>query len=56
MITMITSPYSDAGGDREILDTIRLHLFACYANVAHGREFTWEEIERRFATDEGLRA
>jgi hypothetical protein len=42
--------------DNEIQDTIRLHLFACYANREDGREFTREELEAAFATDAGLRA
>ena len=50
---MTSSPSSDA--DREIDDTIRLHLVACYANVEHGREFTREEIEESCASDTGLR-
>ena len=29
-----------AESDREIMDTIRLHLYACYANVKDGRGFT----------------
>jgi hypothetical protein len=56
MISMITPLYSDTDGDREILDTIRLHLYACYANVASGVECTREELEHLFETDEGLRA
>jgi hypothetical protein len=51
---MTSSPNSDT--DNEILDTIRLHLFACYANIEDDREFTREELEAAFATDVGLRA
>jgi hypothetical protein len=53
---MTKPPYTDSDGDREILDLIRLHLYSCYANVAHGVECTREELERLFETDEGLRA
>jgi hypothetical protein len=49
------SPYYSES-DREIMDTIRLHLYACYANVEDGREFSREELEETFATDAGLRA
>jgi hypothetical protein len=55
MMVAMTSPlYSDS--DREILDTIRLHLFACYTNADDGREYTSEELEEVFARDTGLRA
>jgi hypothetical protein len=53
---MTTPPYSDSDGDREIMELIRLNLFACYANEPPGVEFTREELEDVFATDEGLRA
>ena len=51
---MTSSPYSDS--DREIMDTIRLHLFACYSNAEDGHEYTREELEEAFATNAGLRA
>jgi hypothetical protein len=54
MIAMTSPPYSES--DREIMDTIRLHLYACYANVEDERVFTREELEKLFATDAGLRA
>jgi hypothetical protein len=50
---MTSSPNSDT--DNKIQDTIRLHIFACYANRERGRELTREELETAFATDEGLR-
>jgi hypothetical protein len=53
IITMTPSPYSDA--DREIIDTIRLHLFTCYTNAEDGRAFTREELEETFASDADLR-
>jgi hypothetical protein len=43
MVAMTSPPYSDS--DREILDTIRLHLFACDTNADDGREYTSEELE-----------
>jgi hypothetical protein len=54
MITMTSPPYSET--DLEIMDVIRLHLYACYANVEDERAFTREELEELFATDTGLRA
>jgi hypothetical protein len=54
--SMTTPPSSDTEGDREIEDTIRLHLFACYSNAEDRLEYTREEIEDAFATDIGLRA
>ena len=51
---MTPPPYSDS--DRDIMDTIRLHLFACYTNVEDGREYTREGLEEAFAVDTGLRA
>ena len=53
---MTSPPSSDADGDRGIQDLIRLNLYACYTNVEPGVEFTQEELEELFATDEGLRA
>jgi hypothetical protein len=51
----MTAPsYSES--DLEIMDTIRLHLFACYTNAEDERAFTREELEELFATDTGLRA
>jgi hypothetical protein len=54
MIAMTSPSYSES--DLEIMDTIRLHLYACYANVDDERVFTREELEELFATDYGLRA
>jgi hypothetical protein len=54
MDVMTSSSYSES--DREIMDVIRLHLYACYANVEDERVFTREELEEIFATDAGLRA
>ena len=54
MIAMTSPPSSDS--DREIDDTIRLHLFACYTNAEGEREYTREELEEAFAADMGLRA
>lgn len=53
-MTMTSSRYSES--DLEIMDTIRLHLLACYTNAEDGREYTREELEETFATDAGLRA
>ncbi len=52
MITMTSPPLSDA--DREIDDTIRMYLVACYTNAEDGREYTREELETSFASDTGL--
>ena len=54
MVIMAAPSYSES--DLEIMDTIRLHLYACYANVEDERVFTREELEEIFATDAGLRA
>lgn len=54
MIAMTSLPYSDT--DREIDDTIRMYLVACYTNAEDGREYTREELEASFATDAGLRS
>ena len=53
---MATPSDTDADGDREIMDTVRMYLYVCYANIEAGREFTREELEQVFATDAGLRA
>jgi hypothetical protein len=54
MVIMASPPYSES--DRDIMDVIRLHLYACYASVDDERVFTREELEEIFATDTGLRA
>jgi hypothetical protein len=51
---MAAPQYSES--DLEIMDTIRLHLYACFANVDDERVFTREELEELFATDYGPRA
>jgi len=53
---MIMHHDTDADGDQEIMDTIRLYLYAGYANVEDGCEFSPEELERAFTSDAGLRA
>jgi hypothetical protein len=53
MITMASPPSSDS--DREIDDTIRMYLVACYSNAEHGREYTRDELEETLANDTGLR-
>jgi hypothetical protein len=49
MVIMAAPSYSES--DLEIMDTIRLHLYACYANVENDRVFAREELEEIFATD-----
>jgi hypothetical protein len=53
MITKSSPPSSDA--DREIDDTIRMYLVACYTKAEDRREYTHEELEESFASDAGLR-
>jgi hypothetical protein len=53
---MTTHHDADADGDREIMDTIRMYLYACYVNVEDERAFAPEELEQVFASDAGLRA
>lgn len=50
----MTSP-SDSDTDREIADTIRMYLVACYTNAEDGREYIREELEAALASDAGLR-
>jgi hypothetical protein len=52
-VPLTSLPSSDS--DREIDDTIRLYLVACYTNAEDGREYTREELEESFASDTGLR-
>jgi hypothetical protein len=39
---------SDSDPDREIDDTIRIYLVACYTNAEDGQEYTREELEEAF--------
>jgi hypothetical protein len=50
---MTSPPSSDT--DREIDDTIRMYLVACYTSAEDRREYTREELEETFASDTGLR-